>query len=136
MPLDVPGPLAPFVKLATALPIIGSIIQHYMVILEINVLESQESGRKEAQAEAQPLVRETYLVICDFEPLDKKSPQATLTLLSGGEQSFSCLQRSCVASSCFLSCANTRAFPHPSSCGRQRRLHLGGAGARRMVKRL
>ena len=76
MPLDVPGPLASLVALAAFAPVIGRLLRHYFVVLEIH----KDSGRA-AEDGGQG---EGMLMLCDFEPLDKTSAGTTLLLLTGG----------------------------------------------------
>ena len=69
LPLDLPRPLVPLAEVAASLPIIGERVCHRMVVVEIADTSPDKDPR---------------LLLLDFEPVDKTSPLATLTLLTGG----------------------------------------------------
>lgn len=86
--LDVPAPLVPALSLLETLPIIGAMVKHYMVILEVQGPEGGNEGAEktpEQGDEERGKGRPRQLVLCDFEPLDKTSPATTLKLLTAGE---------------------------------------------------
>jgi hypothetical protein len=72
LPLDLPRPLVPLAEVAASLPIIGERVCHRMVVVDI-VDDNHASPDKDPR-----------LLLLDFEPVDKTSPLATLTLLTGG----------------------------------------------------
>ena len=83
IPLQVPAPLEPLVALAAAFPLIGSLVCHYMVILE--VLEPTQSAAKGTERDRErDVAAGSKLVLCDFEPFQKTSPSVALALLTGG----------------------------------------------------
>ena len=82
--LDVPAPLAPALSLLETLPIIGAMVKHYMVILEVQGPEAGNGGEEKGDEE-RGKGRPHQLVLCDFEPLDKTSPVTTIKLLTAGK---------------------------------------------------
>ena len=68
---------------AAAFPLIGSLVCHYMVIVEL--LEPTQSAAKGTEGDRErDVAAGSILVLCDFEPFQKTSPSVALALLTGG----------------------------------------------------